>query len=67
MINAIKKLLGLNPLPTENQDIAVNIQIGILDGKLCIKLDRKLDIITLNKVQLSQLLAAIATRAVEVK
>lgn len=65
MLNKIKQLLGLNP-PVGKEE-RLDIQVGVFEGRLHIKLSKKVDVVTLNKEQLSQLLAAIATQAAGIK
>lgn len=65
MLNKIKEFLGINTPIIQGETL--DIQVGVFEGKLHVKLSRKVDIITFDKMQLSQLLAAIASQAVNVK
>lgn len=65
MMKAIRKLLNLEP--KEEADEGIQIQVGVFEGKLHIKFSRKVDVLTLDKNQLTQLLAAVASQAVGVK
>ena len=65
MLEKIKQWLRLNP--KSDYDERVGIQVGVFEGKLHIKFSRKVDVLTLDKNQLTQLLAAVASQAAGVK
>ena len=65
MIDKIKSFLGLNPMG-EN-DTKLDIKVGVVDGKLHLQLSKKVDVVTFDKIQLSQLLVAVASHAKNVK
>jgi hypothetical protein len=61
MLEKIKDILQLNPKTQDEKPL--NIQVGLQGDKIIIKLDRKVNTITFDKVQLANLLSALATRA----
>lgn len=65
MLSKIKNFLHLNS--PSGKDEPLGIQVGVFDGKLHVKLSRQVDVITFDKAQLSQLLAAVASQAANVK
>jgi hypothetical protein len=67
MLNKIKKILGLTPKVTIQEDDRLKISVGIVNNKLIIKLDKSVDTITFTKDQLSQFLAAVAGQMGQLK
>lgn len=70
MLKKIKEILGLTPKisdgptgPEEN----LKIGVGVQGNKIVIKLDKKVDTITFDKVQLTNFLGALASRATLIK
>jgi hypothetical protein len=69
MLKKIKEALGLTPKASpglEPQD-ALKISVGVQGNKIVILLDKKVDTITLDKVQLTNFLGALASRATLIK
>ena len=60
VLDKIKKSLGLLPKGDVN---ALGIQVGLQGEKIVIKFDRKVDTVYLDRMQLTNLLAALASRA----
>jgi len=65
MIAKLQRWLKLTP--PESKDTNVGIQIGVVDGKIHMRLNRKVDLITFDKDQMTRLLAAIASQAAALK
>lgn len=65
MLEKIKKVLGL--LPKAETEQKLQIQVGIVNGKMHIQINRKVDVIVFNKEQLQQFLGAVACQAAGVK
>ena len=64
MIGYIKKILGLNPKEVNEK---IEIKVGVFNGTLQIRTNKKVDVITFNKDQLRAFLAAVASQAALVK
>lgn len=70
MLNKIKGFLGLNPKDNskEVQDEGIlKIAVGVQGNKIIIKLDKRVDTITLDRIQLTNFLGALASRATMIK
>ena len=68
MLNKIKELLNLNPKASiTSNDEPLDVQVGIQGNRIVIKLGRKVDVISFDRAQLTNLLAALASRAQMIK
>ena len=69
MLDSVKKILRLHPpaQTTGVQDSPLQIQVGVQGQKVVIKLDRHVDTITLDRMQLTNFLSALASRASLIK
>ena len=64
MLESIKKALHLLPKETNNN---INLAVGTQGDKIIIKLTKKTDTIVLDRIQLTNLLSALASRASLIK
>lgn len=70
MLKKIKEILGLTPKFSDNSlspEGNLKIGIGVQGNKIVIKLDQRVDTITLDKAQLTNFLSALASRATLIK
>lgn len=63
MLNKIKNVLGLNPKIRKEGNNSVQIGVSVQKNKMVITFDHPVNMVTLDKGQLTNLLAALASGA----